>query len=64
MDGQTIITAISTVGFPIVMCLILLYMMYVNNEQHKEEMDKINEALNNNTLAVQHLTDMLAREQS
>lgn len=63
MDGQTIITAISTVGFPIVMCLILLYMMYVNNEQHKEEMDKINEALNNNTLAVQHLTDMLAREQ-
>lgn len=62
MDGQTIITAISTVGFPIVMCLILLYMMYVNNEQHKEEMDKINEALNNNTLAVQHLTDMLARE--
>lgn len=64
MDGQTVITAISTVGFPIVMCLILLYMMYVNNEQHKEEMDKINEALNNNTLAVQHLTDMLAREQS
>lgn len=63
MDGQTIITAISTVGFPIVMCLILLYMMNTQSEQHKEEMDKINEALNNNTLAVQHLTDMLAREQ-
>lgn len=62
MDTQAIISAISTVGFPIVMCLILLYMMYVNNEQHKEEMDKMTEAITNNTLAVQHLTDSLNKE--
>lgn len=63
MDAQTIMSAISTVGFPIVMCLILLYLMNTQAEQHREEMNKITEALNNNTLAVQHLTDMLAREQ-
>lgn len=63
MDVQAIMSAISTVGFPIVMCLILLYLMNTQSEQHKEEMNKITEALNNNTLAVQHLTDMLAREQ-
>lgn len=62
MDAQTIVSAISTVGFPIVMSLILLYIMYQQNEQHKEEMDNLKDALNNNTLAVQHLTDMLARE--
>lgn len=62
MDAQTIMSAISTVGFPIVMSLILLYIMYQQNEQHKEEMDNLKDALNNNTLALQHLTDMMARE--
>lgn len=54
-----VITAISTVGFPIVMTLILLYMMNENNAQHKQEMDKLSESLNNNTLAIQKLSDHL-----
>lgn len=62
MDAQAVINAIGTVGFPIVMCLILVYIVYKMNEQHKEEMNKMNEALNNNTLAIQHLTDMLTKE--
>lgn len=60
MDGQVIINAISTVGFPIVMCLILLYVVNKQNEEHKEEMSKITESLNNNTLVIQHLTDTLS----
>lgn len=63
MDGNAIMQAISTVGFPIVMCLILVYLVYKMNDQHKEEMNKMNEALNNNTLAIQHLTDMLTKEE-
>lgn len=59
MDAQVVVNAISTVGFPIVMCIILLYMMNKQNEEHKEEMNKITESLNNNTLAIQHLTDLL-----
>ena len=54
-----VITAISTVGFPIVMTLILLYMMNDNNAQHKQEMDKVSESLNNNTLVIQKLYDHL-----
>ena len=57
MDGQVILNAINTVGFPIVMCIILLYVVNKQNEEHKEEMSKITEALNNNTLVIQHLTD-------
>ena len=59
MDGQVIINAISTVGFPIVMCMILLYIVEKRNEEHKEEMAKITESLNNNTLVIQHLTDTI-----
>ena len=59
MDGLEIINAFSTVGFPIVMCLILLYVVNKQNEEHKEEMAKITESLNNNTLVIQHLTDTI-----
>ena len=60
MDGQAIINAISTVGFPIVMCIILLYIVNKQNEEHKEEMAKITASLNNNTLVIQHLTDTIS----
>lgn len=59
MDGQVILNAISTVGFPIVMCIILIYVVNKQNEEHKEEMSKITESLNNNTLVIQHLTDTI-----
>lgn len=59
MNGSDVINAISTVGFPIVMCLLLLYVLYKQNEEHKEEMNKMNESLANNTLAIQRLTDIL-----
>ena len=31
-------------------------------ESHKAEMDKVTDALNNNTLALQHLTDYMQRQ--
>lgn len=65
-----IITMITTVGFPIVACLCMAwYVKYttdVNNaevkemrKEHLEEIMSITEALNNNTLALQKLTDKL-----
>lgn len=59
MNGSDVINAVSTVGFPIVMCLLLLYVLYKQNEEHKEELNKMNESLANNTLAIQRLTDIL-----
>lgn len=59
MNASDVLNAISTVGFPIVMCLLLLYVLYKQSEEHKEEMDKMNESLANNTLAIQHLADTL-----
>lgn len=59
MDTNAVLEAISTVGFPIVMCLILMYMVYKQGADHKEEMNQLQQSLNNNTLAIQHLTDML-----
>lgn len=54
MDNQTIINAIGTIGFPIVMCLILVFVIYKSNENHKEEMKSLQESIN--TLKEQIIT--------
>lgn len=55
-------TLISTLGFPIGMCLIMCYYINKINDAHKEETDKFSEALNNNTVVLQKLCDKLDSE--
>lgn len=59
MDPNAILTAIGTVGFPIVACAAMFWLNYKTGEQHREEMNKITEAVNNNTLAITKLTSEL-----
>lgn len=73
MDANGIITMITTVGFPIVMCGAMgWYVKYItdrNREEiinerasHQEETANMIEAINNNTLALQKLTDYIERK--
>ena len=55
-------TLISTLGFPIGMCLIMCYYINKINDAHKEETDKFSASLNNNTVVLQKLCDKLDRE--
>lgn len=59
---DNILQAISTVGFPIALTLILLWYIYDSCNKHKEEIDKMSEALNNNTLALTKLLDRMERD--
>ena len=54
-----IVGVISSVGFPITMTLLLLWYIYDSNNKHKEEIDRMSEALNNNTIAITKLLDAL-----
>lgn len=61
MEALTgITTVISTVGFPIAICLILLWYIYKLSEMHKTETKEFTEALNKNTLALQKLSDIIS----
>lgn len=57
MDFNVVIQTFQTVGFPIGMCLILMAYIYKMGERHKEEIDKMSDAVENNTIA---LTKLLA----
>lgn len=62
MEVSTLIQLVSSLGFPIVCCGALFWKMVKTDEQHKEEMDKVTEALNNNTIALTKLSDKLGGE--
>lgn len=55
MDITVITNFIGSLGFPIVMCFLLFTRLDKQDEQHKEEMAKITEAVNNNTIALTKL---------
>lgn len=62
MDVTVILQAITTVGFPIAMCLVLMWYVMKSNEYHKEETKDFTDALNRNTLVLQKLCDKLGIE--
>lgn len=62
MDVNSLIQLVGSLGFPIVACGALFWRMVKSDEQHKEEMNKMSEALNNNTSALVKLTERLDKE--
>lgn len=59
MDGSSIVTMIQAVGFPIAACVALYLHMVHQDADHKEEVNQLREAINNNTLVMQRLLDKL-----
>lgn len=59
MEFESVLQAITTVGFPIVMCLVLLW--YINKmvDTHKEETNAFTDALNKNTTVLERVCDKL-----
>lgn len=65
--------AVGQYAFPIVMCLVMAWYVKYREDKHSEEMsatrsdhktelDNVTTALNNNTLAIQRLTDFMHME--
>ena len=60
--SQTVINLIKDLGFPIAVCIAMFWLNNKQVEQHKEEMSKVTDALNNNTLALTELRDRLDKK--
>ena len=59
MDVSATTSLIGSLGFPIACCIALFYQLHKSDENHKEEMAKVTEALNQNTIAISSLTEKL-----
>lgn len=58
MDANAITTLIGSVGFPIVMCLIMVKVVMTMEESHKEEINSLKESFNANTQVLTRLETM------
>ena len=63
MDVQVLTSLIGSLGFPIACCIALFWYITKTAKQHKEEMDKMSEAINNNTNVMNQLILKLERKE-
>lgn len=64
---QEVETLITTVGFPIAMCLLFAWYIYKRDEkdsvkdlEHKEEVNKLSEAITNNTVVMEKILKVMS----
>lgn len=62
MNVTDIANIITSLGFPIAVCLICFWYIAKKDTLHREETQKLADALNNNTLVMQQLVDKLNKE--
>lgn len=56
------INLIGSLGFPIAACIGCFWMLNKEREEHKQEMQEVSKAINNNTLALNTLTERLGKD--
>lgn len=56
---EMVMTMIQNDGFPIAVCVYLLYDRRKSDSEHKTEVDKMTEALNNNTGVLNRILEVL-----
>ena len=59
MDVNALTQIITTVGFPIAMCIALLWHIKNITEERRKETQQFTEALNKNTIVLQKLCDKM-----
>lgn len=64
MELEQILTAITNIGFPIAACIALFIDNRKTRENHANEMKQVTEALNNNTNAINLLSERMKENES
>lgn len=59
MDISSISQIVSSVGFPIAMCLIMAYYVNKQGEEHKEEINAMKDSIDGNTKVITELNTMM-----
>lgn len=62
MDFNVIISAIGSLGFPIVMAIVMVWMFIKFTDNYRADVKSMVDAVNNNTMAIQRLIDKIDKE--
>lgn len=61
MEANAITQLISSVGFPIALCVYMIYTMQKQSENHKTEINELTKTIENNTIAIVKLVEKIER---
>lgn len=61
MDVNTTMQMISTVGFPVALCVYMINTMQKQSENHKNEITQLSQTIENNTIALVKLSEKIDR---
>lgn len=64
MDINSLSTIFANLGVPVACLTVTFYLWYQEMQSHKEEVSKLQDALNNNTLVLQKILDRLGEGDS
>lgn len=59
---QLVISAISTVGFPVLVALFFLYRLSKQDERHAEQFEEMRKSVDNNTQVIKELILIIKEE--
>lgn len=59
MEVNDIITLVSNLGFPVVVCIALFYYMNKQQDRHNSETDKLSETVQQNTQVLTELCTLI-----
>ena len=59
MDAQVIGQLIASLGFPIVACCAMFWMVNKNEERHKDELDGMRKTIEDNTTVLASIKDLI-----
>ena len=59
MDAQVIGQLIASLGFPIVACCAMFWMVNKNEERHKEELDGMRKTIEDNTSVLTGIKELI-----
>lgn len=62
MDIAGVVGYIANMGFPAVLCVIMIWLNHEQSQQHKEELTALQDAIKNNTEAINELKILLYTE--
>lgn len=59
MEVNDIVSLVSNVGFPVVVCIALFFYMEKQNVHHQQETDKLSETVQSNTKVLTELRTLI-----
>lgn len=64
VDVNTIGTLVGSVGFPVALCVGLLYYLFKVQKDHKEETDQLKDAINNLNVVMKQILEHIRKQDS